>query len=342
MSHNIKENDKIVGTFKQWHGLNEIVEKIDETNNPLCEWAAVPHKLTLAGTEIESGFSILKGSDNNQPIGTPFNPKTYFPIHNSDFVKLVLDSLSGANVKFEVQSAGSVRNRGRVFMAVNLIDAADIVIDNRPFKSHLNFLNSFDKSCPFTVLDSNTCTVCDNTFSMNLLDDGGALKVSLVHKKNTHFALKDVPKIIACALQGRNNFARKLKAFSEFPVGLVDAEQIFAAFIGKENEKTELSTRAANIAERLTSLFVKGKGNKGETALDLFQAVTEYYTHESAGDTDDKFKQFETSEFGDGATKKSEFLAALERMTANRQAFSGYARIGEKLLLAYNSKPAKK
>lgn len=348
--HRIEKNDKIVGTYLQWHGLNDVVEVITRQNNPLCVgtnptgWDVEKRAMTIAhkGKQIATPFSILVGSDNGEPIGLPI-AESYGILDNAEFVDCVENCVASVpGIKCVIESSGSVRNRGRTFMAVKIGDETDkFVVDGREFKSHLNFLNSFDKSCQLTVLDSNVCTVCDNTFSMNLENNGSALNVRIVHRKGIKAAIKDVPILVHAAITGRKNFAAKLSRFSSFPVSLVDAESIFAHFIGKGNENVVLSTRAANIVKRLTELFTRGKGNKGETMLDVFQAVTEYYTHENAGESDNKFKQFESSEFGTGAESKSEFFAALCGMIETKEKFTGVARVGNKILVAYRNKPAK-
>jgi hypothetical protein len=56
-------------------------------------------------------------------------------------------------------------------------------------------------------------------------------------------------------------------------------------------------------------LFRGGAGNKGLTLADAFSAITDFYSHESAGE--DKSKQFVSSEFGDGARSKREGMAFL-------------------------------
>jgi hypothetical protein len=129
----------------------------------------------------------------------------------------------------------------------------------------------------------------------------------------------------------------KLKEWASFPVGLADAENVFAAWIADGRKGEDLSTRSVNIIERLAYLFAKGKGNKGETALDLFQAVTEYYTHENAGKRetgDDPTKQMESSDFGDGASAKSEFFQTLVGLTESSDKFKGFARVGDTILIA--------
>jgi hypothetical protein len=256
-------------------------------------------------------------------------------------------------VKARIVSTGSVRARNLVFLSIEIEEAKSYVVDGREFKNFLSLLNSFDKSCRVTIKDSSICVVCSNTFHAVLNDDAGAMAVSVTHKKNMENALSEVPKMLEAAIKNRASMLKRLKYWASFPVGLVDAENIFAAFIGQADEGEEvktIKTRSANIVERLAYLFAKGKGNKGETALDLFQAATEYYTHENAGKravTDSNgqtlasAKQIESAEIGDGAKKKLEFFQTLVAITETSDKFQGFARIGDTILTTYRKQGAK-
>jgi hypothetical protein len=65
--------------------------------------------------------------------------------------------------------------------------------------------------------------------------------------------------------------------------------------------------RTARIAE----LFESGKGNNGRTRLDAFQAVTEFYSHESSRGSDSG-NQLYSSEWGSGAQVKKFVVSNFE------------------------------
>jgi hypothetical protein len=90
-----------------------------------------------------------------------------------------------------------------------------------------------------------------------------------------------------------------------------------------------LSTRAENTASRLLELHKNGLGNRGENLADSFQAVTEFYTHESSGG-DNRLKQVVSSEFGSGAVMKGDFW----NMVRNPEKREATIERGEKLLVA--------
>ena len=125
------------------------------------------------------------------------------------------------------------------------------------------------------------------------------------------------------------------KAESEL-VTATEAREVFAGFEHREKQvPTEFSktgaTRLTNTVDRLENLFHYGRGNVGASRYDLLNAVTDYYTHESAGG-DDVAKQFNSSEFGAGAKRKGEFFQVI----SDESRFAKTRAHGENVLLALN------
>jgi uncharacterized protein DUF932 len=350
MSHGIAERDKMIGTFKQWHGLNEVVEKIDETNNVLLRYDNKAVKLQTDEGK-ETGYSMLVSSDDGLPVGVPFQAKSYKFNTNKAFVDMVNASL--VDVPHQIDSAGTVHNRGKLIMSIKLLDAPTYEVGARKFEDYLSFLDSVDKSTVLAVVNSSICTVCANTFAMNLAHEGH-LDVRVKHTSNFHAVIQDVPKIIQGALLAREGFYKNLTHFSEFPMNLGEAEQFFAGWLGQDanGNAKDLTTYAANTVERLKFLFNKGAGNEGKSLLDLFQAITDFYTHESSApkamldkpDRNTIANQFESSEFGDGANTKREFYKTLCKFLTvengnvswDTSGIGAIAKIGDTLLVSYH------
>lgn len=340
----------MVGTFLQWHGLNEVVEKIDNSNNVLLRYENKGVKLQTEDGK-ETGYSMLVSSDDGLPVGIPFNDKSYKWQTNEAFVKMVNDAL--VDVPHEIHSAGTVHNRGKMLMSVKLLDAPEYRVAGRAFEDYLSFLDSIDKSTVLAVVNSSICTVCANTFAMNLAHEGH-VDVRVKHTANFHAVIQDVPKIIQGSLLAREGFYKNLAHFSEFPMNLGEAEQFFAGWLGQDTkgQVKDLTTYTANTVERLKTLFSRGKGNEGKSLLDLFQAVTDFYTHESSApkamldkpERNTIANQFESSEFGDGANTKRDFYKTLcgflnvENGNAvwDNSGIGAIAKVGDALLVSYH------
>lgn len=316
MADRIFENDIHEALKQAWHGKTVIRPDLSLDNNQLNNWDLVETPLFFAGDK-PAGFSILQCSDKPElAIGAPFNPLTFKPITNKDFLQLVRDSISGTGHK--VTSVGSVRNRGRVFVSIELISMEKFKAAGRDFSAYLNFGNGHDKSSVLWVNTSNTCTVCDNTFSANLFTveakDSTAtqtddIKVRVRHTKNAAMKLPALATLIDKAVGVQAEFALELDKLTK--VAVDNPQGLFAGFLGRkiteENVVKGLSTRAINTSLRLTTLFKSGdKGNRGENMTDAFSAVTDYYTHESSGG-ENTMRQVLSSEYGAGQVAKADF-----------------------------------
>ena len=313
----------------------------DPARSVLARFEYVPQ----AGEGAFTGYSRLVCSDNGKPVGKPF-AGSYGLLNNDGFmgvIETICAVLDKLGLKWSIATTGSLMERERTFCAIQLAEGGEVVIGGRVFKAFLNCLNSIpsNSGCTVTFANNTFCVCCRNTFAHVLQNKNGEkFHAAIKHTKGMKAALADIPVLVEAYFANNNALFANLKAFSVFPVGLVDAENYFTAFIGRTlkgelTDKTELKTRSANIVETLQGLFVKGKGNNGETALDLFSAVTEFYTHFSAGESEDRLKQYTSSEVGDGYVNKGEFYQWLVKHAQSKASFQAVARVGETLLINY-------
>ncbi len=340
--------DELTNAVPTWNSKDIMPIQLREKSNVLARFEYVPQPLIVqvGSKQVDSGFAVLACSDNGQIVGKPFNPRSYGLLNNADFIgviETIISVLDKMGMKYLIATSGTLMSRERSFISLQLLDYAKFEIDGREIQAFLNCLNSIPSNTGCTVtFANNTFTVCcRNTFAHALqCTDGTKFHAAIKHTSGMRAALNDVPRLVEAYISGNEKLFKTLGAFSVFPVSLADAEGYFAAFIGRDNkgevtDKSKLSTRSANIVETLKELFVRGKGNKGKTAFDLFNAVTEYYTHFSAGDSDNKLKQYTSSEAGDGLVSKGEFYTWLVKHVQSKSGVSAIAKVGDALLVAY-------
>ena len=342
MSHEITAIDSQEGRTVAWHKLTKVNPLLSLENQTALQWEALSRPLyrQIGNEFVKTETCELYASDNPQiTIGKPFDCETYGVISNKAFLEIVreaLVSIRGAHV----ESLGSVCGRGRTFVSLKLKELENFSAAGRTFVPYLNFLNSFDASAPFAVNSSNICTVCNNTFSANLratdkVKSGlaaarmnsrdGEVKVRLKHTKNVLTRLENIPEIVDGFLGAQMQFRAALNALDSEMLAAPVARNFFAGLLSKGEKRDEISTRQVNQVERLSALFVSGRGNAGQTRADAFQAVTEYATHEISGENADRSKQFVSSEFGAGAALKVRALSAL----GDGEEFSNLVSVGE-------------
>jgi len=315
MAHRKEEYDRIQTVMATWHSLEERKEKLVLGETCLDEWELKPVELYRAdGTKTR--WNVLECSDVQLEIGQPYNPETFKPIDNKAFLELVRASIGGTDHK--IVSVGSVRNRGRVFVSIELIGMEKFKSAGREFSAFLNFGNGHDKSSVLWVNTSNVCTVCDNTFGANLVrienpdnaakDSTDDVKLRLRHTKNATLRFPELAKLIDSAVGVQAEFKLEMDKLAKIKVEEKTAESLFAGFIGRNIQEIDkgLSTRARNTVSRLMELHRGGAGNKGQNLADSFSAITDYYTHESSGG-ENKLRQVVSSEYGAGQVAKSTF-----------------------------------
>ena len=333
MSHNLTERDQQIGLKQAWHGLTTVVDAIDVKDNYLTQWDVERKPLTYinnAEEEVETGFGILVGSDDDEIIGRPMSP-SYKPITNEKFMDLVSDAISRLP-KAKIESIGSVCNRGKVFVTVSLDEHSKYKVGDREFKDFLNFGNSHDQTSKLWVNNTNICTVCDNTFSFNLNSKEGQIG-SAVHRGDVELKLADIANLVDSYLGTQEDFRKKFETLLKKKIDSTKAKQLFTGFLTRNNPREGVSTRCLNTVDSLDNLFKRGAGNRGESYADVFSAVTDYYTHNSTRSGGmNKGNQYVSSEFGLGRMNKQSFWTVIN----SDSLVSSTITRGEKLLSIIN------
>lgn len=306
--HNLKETDKQQGVKQAWHHLTEIVPDLSLDKNWLADWDVQPQKLYIGKHMKEIPFSQLTCTDDESIlVGQPYNPLTYKPITNAQFIQLARESVAGTG--HELVSAGSVRGRGRTFLSFKVDGLGKYYAGGRTFDPYLNYGNGHDKSSVLWVNTSNNATVCDNTYTINLFkaeqaERNGGVGVRQRHTINAEMKFPEIARLVDAAVGVQAEFAAAFESLAEQNITVEDAQRAYAGFVAGPDVDT-LATRGRNIVEVMTALFLHGRGNHGQNLADLFSGVTDYYTHEIS--RNNAQRQFLSSEFGSGAARKNAF-----------------------------------
>lgn len=328
MADRIFKYDRQEGTEMGWHGKTIIVPDLNLDNNWLRKWDLVPRKIKDADDGEALPWVYLRCSDNPSiRIGKPYNPETFVPVDNAAFLQMIKDSISGTDHK--VVSVGSLRNRARVFVSIMLMGMEKFKAAGREFGAYLNFGNGHDKSSVVWCNTSNICTVCDNTFTCNLVsvenkeqktfglneqEDTDDIRIAQRHTKNVKIKLPEISKLVDKAIGVQAEFQLEMDQLATVQVTATDARNVFAGFLGRNIEeplrKNGLSGRASNTVNTLETLFTRGKGNRGRDLSDVFSAATDFYTHSSSGGKD-VMRQVLSSEYGAGMQNKRDFWSMI-------------------------------
>ena len=237
MGHNITNRDQQHGLKQAWHRLTRVKEKIDPNDNYLTSWDVERRTLSFEvdGEDVDSGFDILVGSDDEQLIGKPMS-KAYKEISNESFMDLVSDAMNRLP-KAKLESVGSVSNRGKVFATISLSDHKDYNIGDRKFQDFLNFGNAHDQSSRLWINNTNICTVCENTFNFNLRSNEG-LVGSAVHRGDVELKLADLTVLVDEFLGTQEDFKTKFDKLLQRRIDLEKAQQLYTGFLTRNNPRS--------------------------------------------------------------------------------------------------------
>jgi len=331
MAHKIENRDAQMGTFQAWHGLTDVQQEITFEKSPL-NWELERRPLFLStaldGSSVKFHQDAIVCSDDGLPIGNAVKG-SYGIIQNKQLFDTLISGLEDCNVKFKVASIGSVCDRTKVFISIELNEGKTFMVGNRQFDFYLNAISTHDGSGKAMFLDSSICTVCANTFSFNVnafSKKNQGIKFSVKHTKNSQVSLINVASGIEDLISNRALFCAELAELGHKSVNDSIAEQFLTGFIVPETAK-DFSTRSGNKVEEVFNLFKTGAGNSGENRLDLFSALTDYYTHSNTGKNIQA--QFVSSEFGPSSKMKGRAFSAL----TSPGEFDRIVRLGSQLAM---------
>jgi hypothetical protein len=294
-------DDMHQGIEMAWHNMTIVDANLNNDTDYMNFWHAVPTAMMVNG--IDTGYKLCVASDKPSLfIGKPYTD-SYSLLNTHEVMALVKGAMVGIDLK--LVSCGTLNGRSKWYKSYELPST----IGRKDHKSYITLIGSIaDRQTVTQIGMSVTKIVCANTYAIALTEMNAAFRsgdgVKIKHTKNAAFKLPKIADYIEQVAGASTEFFSILEKLENTPVKDDSAKAIFAGFLGNGEE---MSTRKVNTIDRLMILSKTGLGNGNGSLGDLFNAVTDFYSHESAGG-DDRMKQWESSEFGSGMEKKQEFL----------------------------------
>lgn len=299
--HEINSRDIQVGHEIAWHHLTTLVDPsvpIDTANCRIC-YPMVKSPTFLQqpdGSFKEDGQYRIVSQDDNLPIGGAVG-KGYVIVDNCNRIEGALEVC--AKHGGTIESCGTVRDREIGFCSIQV--EAQLVIADQPTTAFLNRVWGHGGTKGLVDKLSLIKQVCANTIQMSLAEYSD-FTTTARHTQGSINQMGDLSKTFDAYKKLVASYKETIEKWARQKITAEKARNVFAGFVVRDADPSEVSTRSANIVEELMVSFNKGKGNNGKTVEDVFSAFTDYYTHKSAGE--DMWKQFESSEFGSGLDRK--------------------------------------
>lgn len=304
MAHNIQQRDIQTGVEQAWHKLTNVVSAVTEDNVGILypmEIVQCYHSLPSGEMGKSNGRQIIS-LDDCLPVGSVVGAD-YKLIQNREIWNEVQSALAGTGHR--IVSAGTVGNRATGFISVKVCESFQAA--RRLTNTVLNVLWGHGGNRSVSYRTSATVVVCQNTYNLALADKA---RVSIRHTRSGNIG--DLGREIDAHVGVTAEFRMAMDSLDSQPCSTPRAEAMFAGFLGTKADSMGQTgrTKLATSLGRLSRLHRHGAGNDGKTMADTFNAVTDYYSHESAGIVT-PWKQYVTSEFGTAGTRKQEFMKAI-------------------------------
>ncbi len=250
-------------------GLNwEVVKKATYYENNIGVFTPTKHWVTVR-------------SDKDKPLGNV--SERYEILQNKDAFEPFEPMI---DMGFKLETAGAVQEGKKIWVLAKAPDKYTVGDDK--INRYVFMFTSHDGSTGNCFRDTMVRIVCYNTLDY-ALSKKGTFEYRLKHTSSIKQKVMDLKKAIA---ESEGNFSTAIDNMNRFqdvkmnPALLDTYLEAVIPFL-KDRHKTSIPemkifvrNTAKPVYERLVDLFYNGKGNKGETLWDAYNAITEYYTHD--------------------------------------------------------------
>jgi len=349
--HNIKKEDTMYSTDTTWHGLETIIETITKEEipnvlHPVKEFKIDPSCLTdedgneldstmLEGLDMEDWKIIVADLRDNPKAGKmlPLHiPKQGYKIHQNEEL---FDSMNAGckevfGNEYEIKTVGTLGGYKSFIMSIYLKQFEGFSIgENDKHDQFFNLTTSHNGSLASAIMLSVIRIVCENTAQFALeQSEANGTQQKIKHSAHSEINAKWIEDNLKKWIEKADDYKTTLARLKNEKMN-IDQFRIFSSGVFSDAKSDKLSSQAFNRINAMESLFVRGKGNVGETKLDAYNAFTEYFTHHDG--QGDKSKRLAKGSFGRGNDWKQEVFRALKQ----QEHFPALMKRGETL---YNDK----
>jgi hypothetical protein len=306
----------------EWHRVAKHTHIITRSAVEEILWPIVetPAQGTIDGVTFENPDHKILWADmrtirtdlpENKRVVPLHSPKSgYQVITNAQVWDMVEETIKDMGAT--ITSVGTLERGKKFFLSVSMGDS-DMIINKDQYKFFLNIVTSHDGSINLFLYDSSLRIVCMNTLRWSMNDRNiGDLQLRISHKKNAGLAIKNLPDVVNSVLKGRIEFKEVMEYLATCKVDQNDAIAMCAGYFADPKEQ-KLSTQGFNATSEIINLFYTGIECHGETAYDLVNAATEYWTSGKGTGSKDSTLESRTyrSAIGSASDHKSDFVNML-------------------------------
>ncbi|MBE0645395.1 MAG: DUF932 domain-containing protein [Bacteroidetes bacterium] len=328
MSHEIENNMMFSVRETPWHKQGTVLANAPTTEEAILsaklDWEVrkVPNyiRVNISGVETyheTESRSIVRMSDTG-PIILGTVSGRYEPVQNREAFK-VFDRIMADN-GYTYETAGAVKNGKKVWILAKAPEGATIGDDR--INQYVAIVTSHDGTMNLRLLPTAVRIVCNNTMTW-ALQAGENDGFSIRHTGDIREKLEFATNVLRST---QMSFARATEIFNHMndmriePMQAIKYWERVIPFLRKRGDSNAWKTAFDNIA----GAFMYGRGNRGETLWDAYNALTEWTDHIR---NTASHRVLDYAIFGEGGRIKRDGVNVATEIIAD-QIFSGPAMVG--------------
>ena len=228
----------------------------------------------------ETGHFVTIRSDTGKPIGNV--GKKYEVLQNKDaFEPFRVISDYG----FKLHTAGVIDEGKKVWILAKTPESYQVGDDM--IQDFILMYTSHDGSSGSCFRDTPIRVVCNNTLELALSKNMNH-QYNLRHTASINQRVKDLTNALEARKGNVAQAIDKMSRFHDYQMSPTELQYYVEAVMPwlKNRHKESIPemgifvrNRAKPVYETITDLFFNGKGNKGKTLWDAYNAITEYHDH---------------------------------------------------------------
>ena len=200
---------------------------------------------------------------------------------------------------FQLETAGAIEGGKKIWVLAKSPDK--YLVGDDKIQPYAFLYTSHDGSAGNTFRDTAVRVVCKNTIDFALTQKSTA-QYALKHTRNIRANVSDLTERLRASSGNIKKSIDDMNRMLDYQITAPELDMYLEYSIPylktrfkESNPEIGLFTRntAMPVYEQMVDNFYNGRGNKGETLWDAYNAITEYYTH------DKKYKDWvKTTQFG--------------------------------------------
>tara|TARA_X000001382_G_scaffold119580_1_gene100489 strand:+ start:639 stop:1640 length:1002 start_codon:yes stop_codon:yes gene_type:complete len=233
------------------------------------------------GETMDTGHYVTVRTDTGKPLGHVSG--RYTILQNSEAFDVFEPML---DMGFQIETAGATQGGRKVWLLAKAPEK--YLVGDDAIERYALLYTSHDASSGNCFRSTGVRVVCQNTLDFSL-SKKSQYKYKLRHTSSIKERVSNLKSLLQESQGDFKNAMDEMNRFVDKKINDQELDLYFETvipFLKDRNKESvpEMGIFTRNTAkpvyDKLVSNFRSGRGNKGETLWDAYNAVTEYYTHD--------------------------------------------------------------